>query len=84
MTFEDFQQHCTQAVSMNQPVLLPCPIIIGDGDIAAAYGDTISHQIIIFKTPPDNAALRQIVRQVRFSFAATENAVAISPLTTGT
>jgi hypothetical protein len=78
MTFEEFKQHCTRAVSTNQPVLLPCPIIIGDGDITAAYGDTINHQIVIFNTPPDNADLREIVRSVRFSFESGTNEVVIS------
>jgi hypothetical protein len=82
MTFEEFQQHCTQAVSMNHPVTLPCPIVIGDGEIHASLGDTFEHRIIIFKIEVDNDALQSIYRLVRFSFDALNNQTVIQPLTT--
>jgi hypothetical protein len=83
MTFNEFQQHCDQVASTNVPLQLPCPIVIGDGNVRAALGDSINHQIVIFKMTPDGAALQSLYRQVRFSFAASTNQVVIAPLTTG-
>jgi hypothetical protein len=84
MTFEDFQQLCNQAVSTSQEVVAPCPIVVGDGEIHAALGDTPDHHIVIFKTSTDNAALRSIYSKVRFRFDAPNNQTVISPITTGT
>jgi len=86
MTFGEFQQLCNQAVSTNQQVLAPCPITVGDqtSPIKSTIGDSPSHQLVVFRMNPDAAALRSIYAAVRFSFATAENAVAISPITTGT
>ena len=50
MTFEQFQQHCTEAMSTNQTVTLPCPVIVGEGPDRAAIGDTHDHHLVIFRT----------------------------------
>jgi hypothetical protein len=84
MTFEDFHQLCNQAISTNQQVTAPCPIVIGDGNIRAYLSDQIGHPIVIFKTDAANPALQDIYRTVRFSFEAPNNQTVIQPLTTGT
>jgi hypothetical protein len=85
MTFEEFQALCNQAVSTNQQVLAPCPITVGDeaAPIQSTLGDTPFHQLVIFRMKPDDAALHSVYDAVRFTFATVENAVAISPITTG-
>ena len=83
MTFEEFQQLCNQAISTNQQVVAPCPIIIGSGEDHAYLGDTPAHHLIIFKTDAANPALRTIYRTVAFSFDAPGNQVVIQPITTG-
>ncbi len=84
MTFEEFQQLCNQATASGQQVVVPCPIVIGEGELRAAVGDTVQHHLIIFKTDAGNPALRSIYRSVTFTFDAPNNKVVITPLTTGT
>jgi hypothetical protein len=86
MTFEEFQQICNQAVSTAQSVESPCPISIGDdaAPIQSQISDTLTHALVVFRTKPDNAALRAIYSSVRFRFDAPNNQTIIAPVTTGT
>jgi hypothetical protein len=86
MTFEEFQALCNQAVSTNQQVASPCPIVIGveTDPIQSQVGDTRAHSLIVFRMKPDTATLRAIYRSVGFSFDAPNNQTVIRPLTTGT
>jgi hypothetical protein len=86
MTFEEFQTLCNQAVSTNQPVVSPCPVVVGieTDPIESQIGDTPAHQIIIFRMKPDTSTLLAIYRSVSFTFDAPNNQTVIRPLTTGT
>lgn len=81
MTFEDFQQLCDQAASTGQAVSVPCPIVIGDGELQSAIGDTPFHQVVLFKTNPPNAAMQAIYGKVLFGFDAPNNQTLIAPKT---
>jgi hypothetical protein len=83
MTFEELQQLCNQVVSTNQPTSVPCPIVVGDASdpIQLQLGDTVSHQLVIYRMKPDNAALHAIYDAVRFSFDAPNNQTVIAPIT---
>jgi hypothetical protein len=84
MTFQEFQQLCTDAVTGGQPIKSPCPITIGDpaGRLFASQGD-LNHLLVVFREKPDNAALKPILQSVRFSYEVGTNETVITPITTG-
>ncbi len=83
MTFDEFEQACTGAKEGGTAVSFPCPIVIGDGDPSGGIGDSINHQIVVFKLKPDNARLSAIYAEVRFTYDAESDQTVITPITTG-
>jgi hypothetical protein len=83
MTFQEFQQLCTSAITTGMPVKSAAPIVIGDPAAVAyaSYGE-LQRPLVVFKEKPDNAALRSIVGSVRFSYDAATSQTVITPITT--